>query len=59
VRTLCDDSTYSDWVYGPKFTMNCPHDSPTKAPKMIISPNPATEKVTIQSNGLKKQAKFS
>ena len=47
VRTKCDDVTYSDWVNGPKFTFVCDHDRPNNAQYLSISPNPATESITI------------
>ena len=47
VRTKCDDSTYSDWVNGAKFTFPCDHDGPNKAEFFSISPNPASESITI------------
>jgi len=37
VRVVCDsiDSTFSDWVYGPKFGMNCTGDKNLKTPGEI------------------------
>ncbi len=47
VRTKCNDSTFSDWVYGPKITMNCGHDMALQPSKLRIFPAPASEAVTI------------
>lgn len=47
VRTICDDSTYSDWVDGKKFTIPCDHDGPNNTQYLSISPNPASESITI------------
>ena len=46
VRTKCDDSTFSDWAYG-SFTLECNHDGPGERPAVSITPNPASEQVSI------------
>ena len=49
VRTKCNDSTYSNWVNGNKFTMPCDRDN---VQKLSILPNPASEKITINMGHL-------
>jgi len=53
VRTKCDDSTYSDWVYGNKFTIPCDHDGPNNAQYLSISPNPAYENISLSVKMIK------
>lgn len=53
VRTKCNDSTFSDWVYGPtKFSCPCDHDRGMKK-NLSISPNPAYENITLSTDGIK------
>ena len=53
VRTKCNDSTYSNWVSGSKFTMPCDHDGPNSPQILSISPNPANERITINAKNVK------
>lgn len=53
VRTICNDSTYSDWVNGNKFTMLCDHDIRDNVQNLSISPNPASERITINTRHIK------
>lgn len=46
VRTICSDSTYSDWVNGNKFNSPCIGG----ADRLSISPNPASGNITIRTS---------
>jgi hypothetical protein len=53
VRTICNDSTFSSWVDGDKFTMPCPGGRLMTTQNLSISPNPASNKITISGNNIK------
>ena len=52
VRTKCNDSLHSSWVYGKKFTMSC-DSGDARVQHLSISPNPATASVTITARNIK------
>ena len=51
VRIKCNDSTYSDWVYGNKFGFDC-GGARSITSRLAISPNPASQNITISMKGL-------
>lgn len=52
VRTKCNDSLYSNWVYGNKFAMSCDSGGRYDVRNLSISPNPASENITISTNDI-------
>jgi hypothetical protein len=53
VRTKCTDSTYSDWVYGKKFTIICGIRRVILVPALSIAPNPANSGIVVTAKNMK------
>lgn len=54
VRAKCNDSTYSEWATGNKFTVICGIRKVTLHQPLTITPNPASSSIAVTAGGAKR-----